>query len=869
MAKLIAQSGHSLDLPRRRVTLGESSSCDIPLAAGMGLAPRHFEIEPAGGGNYVVRDVSGGVGLLLNGAAVKEHVLQHGNVIAAGALRLGFWNTDLPKEDDSPFLAGARGAAPEEALARPATQPSAVPASAPVPDIPGPTVAPLAPVNPSAAPTPAFAVSPPASSLPPVAGPPVAWVNPAEEAARPAVFREPGTDAFPSPGSTGVAAPLGPRKKSLTDRIPRRMKFAGRRVAILGIVGALAGAGYYAWQTPKVQEMTGPLVAKFKAWTNPPPPAPRAAAPAPQGQPAKGGLSAAKTPDPNDTITPKAEHNDVVKRMLTERAVSLFQADLRQLVPFYNAKATDRNLPPQREMIEAFRKNYGIRLDGFDLLTCVRAKGRDEFVFVLTASSRVDIETVLGIPPQPVRDSAATTAGKKRQIRIYPVRPVGKLYGVAQYDPFTVILGNHSWMDTALNGSDGPALREATCMFPDSAVRKPGALIMVERISSPPGSAFPLPFQTAVSNLFFHGKGESRLTLTRNPDVKEETFVQQSSEALKEQFKSLHQAVKLSQALTTQAAAAKEAMLPPDSGEVITMTEASIVIPDGEALLREAIDSVAHTFMSQSPSVELILAAQKAVLSFNQARLSLAPQTQSVAGVAEALELLQNGIAVTGATGRRDTVFQIERLQPSQTDEIVHLLSLEENSRLVFRPNTDRLSGSLLDLAMKARDYRNAELIISLWTAAKFTAGDATDANTAVRKVLDWANGPGARQRLSVGLPALTADEYKQAAGLLSLQNGQLTWRPGEEGYRMWLRKVSPDPKGDAKKIAGIFSEAQRAGAIPAGGVSELAEAVRLLNSGVRSGTAYYTAGNYTVDELRAAARYLSFDGGGMRFVDR
>ena len=46
MAKLIAQSGHSLDLPQRRVTLGESSACDIPLATGLGLAAKHFEIEP-------------------------------------------------------------------------------------------------------------------------------------------------------------------------------------------------------------------------------------------------------------------------------------------------------------------------------------------------------------------------------------------------------------------------------------------------------------------------------------------------------------------------------------------------------------------------------------------------------------------------------------------------------------------------------------------------------------------------------------------------------------------------------------------------------------------------------------------------------
>jgi hypothetical protein len=303
------------------------------------------------------------------------------------------------------------------------------------------------------------------------------------------------------------------------------------------------------------------------------------------------------------------------------------------------------------------------------------------------------------------------------------------------------------------------------------------------------------------------------------------------------------------------------------------MAEASITIPDGEALLREAIDSVAHSFMSQSPSVELILAAQKAVLSFNQARLRLAPETQTVTSVAEALELLQSGIPIIGRNGASDQVFQIERLEPAQADEIVHLLALEDKAGLVFRPNPDHLNGSLLELALKARDYRNAELLISLWSAAKFTAADTSDVNAAVRKVTDWANGDGARQRISVGLPVLTAAEYKNAAALLSIQNGQLTWRPGEEGYRTWLRKVSPDPKGDAKRIAGIFEEAQKAGAIPQGKVSELVDAVRLINAGVTAGSGNrstsYNTGNLTVDELRAAARYLRFEGGAMRVVDR
>lgn len=862
MAKLIAQSGHSLDLPRHRVTLGESPTCDIPLAAGLGLAPRHFEIEPNASGGYVVRDVSNGPGVLVNGLTVKEKLLEHGSVICAGSLRLGFWNET---QESAPALPATPRPVTEEALTRPSmasAKPAAVPA---LPASPPPLA--VAPVEQRAQ-----------SAPPPVSGPPVAWVNPADEikaAATPTLVP-------PAEASTATGRPISPRQVPLMSRIPGRVRRAGRRVATLAILGSLGAGGYFASRLPAVQAWTTPLLAKFKDWTNPSPAAPATtpSASATPAAPAKGSnaspQAATAVAREDDNITPKTEHSDVVKRLLSERTTSLFTADLRQLVPYYNSKAAERNLPPQSEMAAAFQKHYGLLLDGFDRVTCLRAEGKDEFVFILTGSTQINIETVLGIPPRNAHDNSAPAAsGKKPSFRIYPVKPTGRLYGVAQYDPFTVILGRQTWIETALNSSEGTALREAACMFPDTAARNPGALIMVERLAGPEGSAPPLPFQTAVSNLFFEGKGESRLTLTRNPDVKEEAFVQRSSEALKEQFKALHQSVKLNDILSakTKKDGHKGEASPPDSGELITTTEASIIIPDGEALLREAIDSVAHTFMNQSPSVELILSAQKAVLAFNQARLQRAPETQNVTSVAEILELLQNGISVSSTPGQRDTTCQIERLEPSQADEIVHLLSIEEGSRLVFRPNPDRISGTLLDLATKARDYRNAELLISLWNAAKLTAADAGDTQSAARKVLDWANGPGARQRLSVGLPTLTPDEYKQALALLSIQNGQLTWRPGEEGYRTWLRKVNPDPKADAKRIAGIFQEAQRAGAIPNGKVTEIAEAVKLLNTGVRAGSGstatLFSATGYTTDELRAAARYMRFESGAIKVLER
>jgi len=879
MAKILAQSGHSLDLPLRRVTLGESSACDIPLATGLGLSPRHFEIEATAGGAFIVRDLStaqGGSGTFVNNQQVTEHLLQHGNVISAGSLQLGFWIILPQEEAPSPFFAGPRSAPsapvpPDPVAAEPAPVmfiPAPVPAPAPAapPVQPGPpATAPAVPPAPVMEPAALQAPPPAPVPQPPAApfhseGPPVAWINPAET---------------PAPAAAPAAAPAGTTVESQAPAPakPRRIRAGGRRfmspraVALASVV-LVAGLGAAAYQLDPVKKATAPLVAKFTAWSNPPPPPPKAAPGTPgAAKPAAGKEAAPEIPA---DVLPRAEHNEVVKQMLTERTMSLFQADLKQLVPFYNANAAARNLPPLREMTEAFRKYYGVLLDGFERLTCLQARGKDGFVFILTSSQRINLEALIGVASPRQKPSPG-----KRSANIYSVKTTGRVFGVAQYDPFTILLGNSSWIETALGASSGTALREALCMFPDAAIKNPGALIMVDRLNNhAPGSA-PIAFQTAISNLFFSDTGKSSLTLTRNPEVKEEVFVEQSSAALKAQAETLMQSVKIGRQLSSaakQTPSASEA--PVDTGAIITTADATITIPDGDAMLREAIDSVARTFMSQSPSVELILAAQRAVFSFNMARLQKAPEAQSVNGVTEALELLQNGIVVRGRPGGSDLTYKIDRLEPAQADEIVHLLAIEDRTGLVFRPNTDELSGAMLELAVKARDYRNAELLISLWEAAKFGPNDATDANIAARRILDWANKEGMRQRISVGLPALTAAEYSSAVSLLSFENGRLSWRPGEEGYRKWLRRINPAPKADAKKIAGIYGKAQKADAIPGGKVRELADSVKLISSGVKAGSGsgsgrmLYHTGNLTHHELRAAARHLRFESGALKVVE-
>lgn len=98
---LIAESGHSINLPRRRVTFGVGVGVDVPLIEGKGINPVHFEIQPDAEG-HKIRDVSGGAGLEVNGKTVKEATLKHGDVVTAGELRFGYWNKETSSDEQPP-----------------------------------------------------------------------------------------------------------------------------------------------------------------------------------------------------------------------------------------------------------------------------------------------------------------------------------------------------------------------------------------------------------------------------------------------------------------------------------------------------------------------------------------------------------------------------------------------------------------------------------------------------------------------------------------------------------------------------------------------------------------------------------------------
>jgi hypothetical protein len=92
MARLRTDHGHVLNLPDRRISIGESAANDVPIAAGHNLAAVHFRLQPWESG-YFLEDAGSGLGTLVNEKPVSWAPLKHGDVITAGDLRL-IYDTD-------------------------------------------------------------------------------------------------------------------------------------------------------------------------------------------------------------------------------------------------------------------------------------------------------------------------------------------------------------------------------------------------------------------------------------------------------------------------------------------------------------------------------------------------------------------------------------------------------------------------------------------------------------------------------------------------------------------------------------------------------------------------------------------------------
>lgn len=123
MAHLLASSGHRFELPAVGVTFGSDACNDVVIPAVFGVAPCQFAIWPEPGG-YRLLDRGSPIGTQVNGYPVPEALLQHGDTICAGNLRLSFHSQEMPAVSDgvSPV-----GQASSPHMAAPPTLPTFAP----------------------------------------------------------------------------------------------------------------------------------------------------------------------------------------------------------------------------------------------------------------------------------------------------------------------------------------------------------------------------------------------------------------------------------------------------------------------------------------------------------------------------------------------------------------------------------------------------------------------------------------------------------------------------------------------------------------------------------------------------------------------
>ena len=138
-ARLRAPNGHMIPVPPRRVTVGESPGCDIPISRGYGLAAVHFRLQPWEQG-HIIEDAGAGLGLLINGTSMTWAPLKHGDRITAGELSFVYECSDAPVPEFPASLeaqtAPAAAPLPPEAVAE--TPPAWLPPEALLPPAPPP-----------------------------------------------------------------------------------------------------------------------------------------------------------------------------------------------------------------------------------------------------------------------------------------------------------------------------------------------------------------------------------------------------------------------------------------------------------------------------------------------------------------------------------------------------------------------------------------------------------------------------------------------------------------------------------------------------------------------------------------------------------
>jgi hypothetical protein len=131
--RLVAPSGHCIELQQKPIIVGSDPAADVPIVTGLGVAAQHFRLAPQGGRHHIELLSAADI-LAINGMPVREAVLNPGDVIHAGQLELTY---RVPEEQILP--PAVMKVEPQQPLVRPPTS-AFFTDPLPIPAVPAPRV---------------------------------------------------------------------------------------------------------------------------------------------------------------------------------------------------------------------------------------------------------------------------------------------------------------------------------------------------------------------------------------------------------------------------------------------------------------------------------------------------------------------------------------------------------------------------------------------------------------------------------------------------------------------------------------------------------------------------------------------------------
>ncbi len=904
MARLIAQTGHAIDIPSQGVTFGSDAANGIMIPAVYGVAPSHFAIWQQDQ-EYLLRDSGSGFGLWVNGQPIQQTRLAHGDIISAGQLHLTFQQSMPVNLAAAPMpfagVAGepVTGVAPArpapyafaQVLERPVNAPAAVGVSAPAAPV-APAVssqaarvapASLQPASQRAAPAFAeakFEVVETAEPIPPPKRPheaetlrlepterirrsegepmpkttPPPWLSLTAEAPAGSFVASAPAPAEPRFGVTGRKADAAHATKVTPSRLWQLIQWSA---LILMVAGALTARS---WAKPLGSQMEAFFSAIFSnesAWD-------RNQRPLANVVEDNTRLIAQNREDVrNAAMDVTRPHAEVAPRFIWDQATTIFSLGFPQIEIFYLNEAQRRGLPLPKRHCAYLEKNFGLKIYDLERLTSIQSDPTKAGIVVITTQKRASASD--WINEAQVHDEGADSLGPVQILRYRNAQ--GNLCGVVALDDRNFAIGDPTLLRTCLQKKLDLNHPNIAALWPDFLRKQLGAFLWTVKVDDQLSSQLAQPANSknpplnlgSVASFAVRFGGEPpacECFAVKDPKSSQEAFTDAANSSLEN----------MTQMMTSQADPGKQNRINSRTRPEIRVSRsaANMNVPRGEAFVNIFLQGFYQPTVADEGPLKALAQARTLAHAFNLARGMDAPEARRANTVEEALEALQQGMQGSGRAAAME--FQIPELDADELRMIRKYLTFSDGY-LACRPDLDALPENYRALAEEGRNRLNAETVLSLCPSPQ---GEKVvkipDLGAYLRRAL--TNLKSSRGPMALfGMPLLNDDELKGVLRYVAQQsNGKINWKPGEIAYNAWQAKSNPKAIRDASTLASIAGAAHAAGAKELLSASTVNDAIQILAQGIKGAGQFnsttFRCQDLSSNDLQNAANLLELDHG-------